>query len=362
MPPRGCGRLGHEVLDYQSKTSRAMRANVPITSLAAALAAVSLATGCGGGDSTGPAAEKTIRVGLVTDINQLNDRGFNHLAYIGLKQAERRLGIQGRVIQSQTAADYIPNFSSLARKGYDLVIGVGYAQGDAVDKVAARWPKTRFAIIDVDQASLKHRPSNVVGLLFREQEVGYLAGYLAALEEKRRPGRDGVASVGGMKEPPVDRFIAGYQAGARKAVPGITVLNGYSQDWDDQAKCKELALDQIAAGAGVVFQVAGGCGLGALDAAGERRVWGIGVDADQSFLGPHVLTSAVKRVDQSVFLTIQSVVRGTFTGGHNAVSGLKQDGVGLGKLSSRILPADRRAVERIRREIVAGELRIPTTV
>ena len=123
-----------------------------------------------------------------------------------------------------------------------------------------------------------------------------------------------ISSVGGFKEPPVDRFIAGYQAGAKEAAPGIEALNGYSQDWDDLAKCKELALNQIPAGAEVVFQVAGGCGLGALDAASERDVWGIGVDADQSFLGPHVLTSAQKKVDQAVFQTIKSVQDGDLAG------------------------------------------------
>src|SRR5213075_1301466 len=124
------------------------------------------------------------------------------------------------------------------------------------------------------------------------------------------------------KEPPVDRFIAGYQAGARRAVPGIQLLNAYSQDWEDEAKCKELALGEIARGANVVFQVAGGCGLGALDAAKEKRVWGIGVDADQSFLGPHILTSAEKNVDRAVFLAIQQVANGTFKGG-DVVYGLK---------------------------------------
>jgi basic membrane protein A len=162
-------------------------------------------------------------------------------------------------------------------------------------------------IIDVDQSGLKGKPANVVGMLFREEQVGYLAGYLAALEAKRMPGPQVISSVGGFKEPPVDRFIAGYQAGAKAAAPGIKTLNGYSSDWDDQAKCKELALNQIQAGSKVVFQVAGGCGLGALDAARERKVWGIGVDADQSFLGPHVLTSAQKKVDEGVFRTIKSV-------------------------------------------------------
>ena len=115
---------------------------------------------------------------------------------------------------------------------------------------------------------------------------------------------------------------------AKAADPGITVLNGYSEDFGDQAKCKQIALNQIERGAGVIFQVAGGCGLGALDAAREKGVWGIGVDADQSFLGPHILTSAVKRVDTAVFLAIKSVVDGTFKGG-NIVFGLKENGVDI---------------------------------
>src|SRR5207245_782235 len=110
-------------------------------------------------------------------------------------------------------------------------------------------------------------------------------GYLAALMEKRRPGKDVIGSVGGYKIPTVDAYIAGYQAGARKADPRITMLNGYADSFVNPAKCGAVALDQIARGAGVVFQVASACGLGALDAARDRGVWGIGVDIDQSSLG-----------------------------------------------------------------------------
>ena len=194
---------------------------------------VVLAAGCGGSSKSSKGtttAHKQIKVGLVTDINQLNDRGFNHLAYVGLLRAERELGIQGRVYQSGSAQDYIPNLAQFAQQHYDLVISVGFAQADAVANVAKRFPNTHFAIIDVDAATLKGKPKNVLGLLFREQEVGYLAGYLAGLVEKQKPGPDVIGSVGGMKEPPVDRFIAGYQAGAKKADPGIKVLNAYSQD------------------------------------------------------------------------------------------------------------------------------------
>ena len=340
-----------------------------LTFLPAFLALALLLGACGGDDDEagtttgGTSAAKTIRVGLVTDLGQLNDRGFNQLAYQGLKRAQRELGIEGRVVQSASAADYIPNMRRLARDGYDLIIGVGFAQGDAIDTVASRFPQGRFAIIDVDQSSLKHKPKNVTGLIFKEQEVGYLAGYLAGLEEKKRSGPDVIGSVGGFKEPPVDRFIAGFRAGAEKAAPGIKLLNGYSSDWDDQAKCKELALNQIGQGAGVVFQVAGGCGLGALDAARQEKVWGIGVDADQSFLGPHVLTSAQKKVDSAVFATIKSVQDGTWQGGRNVTFGLRQNGVGLGTISKKVGPEEREALAKITDEIAKGEIgEIPTKV
>ena len=235
------------------------------------------------------------------------------------------------------------------------------AQGDAIATVAKKYPDIDFAIVDVDQTGLKGAPPNVRGLLFREEQVGYLAGYLAALEAKRAGGKE-VSAVGGFKEPPVDRFIAGYKAGATAAVPGIAVKWGYSQDWDDQAKCKELALTQIGAGSKAVFQVAGGCGLGALLAAKEKKVWGIGVDGDQSFLGPHVLTSALKGVDSAVFLTIQAVKDGTFAGG-NGTFGLDQDGVGLGTFSPNADSADIDATKKVEKEIADGTItNIPTTV
>ncbi|MCZ7588218.1 MAG: BMP family ABC transporter substrate-binding protein [Gaiella sp.] len=341
---------------------------------AVAAAALVLAAGCGGSDETSGAATETttgttttaptssLKVGLVADAGQLNDNGFNELAYKGLKRAERELGVTGRVVEAKTAADYIPNMSTLARQGFDLVIGVGFAQGDAIAAAAKRFPDTRFAIVDVDQTSLEGKPANVQGLLFREEQVGYLVGYLAALEAKRA-GSTSISAVGGFKEPPVDRFIAGYRAGAEAAVPGTKVAYGYSQDWEDQAKCKELALNQIAAGSRVVFQVAGGCGLGALSAAKDEGVWGIGVDGDQSFLGPHVLTSALKGVDSAVFLTIRSVENGTFAGGKNVVFGIDQDGVGLGTLSPNANADDVAAVEEVEQQMAGGGITgIPTTV
>jgi len=320
---------------------------------------------CGGDDSASDeqataTQRPEFKIALVTDVGQLNDRGFNQLAYEGLQRAGRELGVDIRVVQSESASDYVPNHTTLARQGFDLIIGVGFAQGEAVASAAKSFPDSRYAIIDVDQTTLPGKPPNVLGVLFREEEAGYLAGVLAGLSAKEPSPI--IGSVGGYKEPPVDRFIAGYQAGAKHSQPGIRTLNGYSSDWDDQAKCKEIALNQISRGASVVFQVAGGCGLGALDAAQERRVWGIGVDADQAFLGNHVLTSAMKRVDEAVFRISRSVTDGTWKGGVNVTFGLAEDGVGLGTINANVSEEDRRMLEDVRREILAGEIDIPRSL
>jgi basic membrane protein A len=329
------------------------------------------AAGCGGssnsstGDTTTSgtttSAGSDFKVGLITDIGGLNDRGFNHLAYVGLQNAERDLGVQGRVVQSKSPSEYVPNLSALARQGYNLVIGVGFTEIEAMKAVAKSFPKTHFAIVDVSNAD-EGNAKNVEGLLFKEQEVGYLAGYAAALAAKAK-GANAVSSVGGQKQPPVDRYIAGYQAGAKAAVPGIKTLNNYSQDFANQAKCKEIALNQIAAGSAVVFQVAGGCGLGALDAAKAKGVWGIGVDADQSFLGTYILTSALKGVDRAVFLSIKDAQSGNFKGGQDAVYGLDKKGVGLGKFSPNTPAGIEAKVKEVQQEIISGKIKnIPTTV
>ena len=300
---------------------------------------------------------------LVTDAGQLNDHGFNQLAYAGLLHAQRALGIDAKVYQATSSQSYIPNLARAAQNGAVLVISVGFDQASAIATAAKSFPKTHFAIIDVDQKTLTGKPKNVEGLIFREQQVGYLAGYLAGLLEKSRGSHATIGSVGGEKQPPVDRYIAGYQAGALKADPSVKLLNAYSQDWVDQAKCKIAALNQIGQGANIVFQVAGGCGLGVLDAAKEKHVWGIGVDADQSYLGPQVLTSAMKRVDTSVYATVKQALAGRFHGGTNAVFDLHNNGVGLGKISPQVSKADVAKVKAIARQIADGTIgRIPTTV
>jgi basic membrane protein A len=342
------------------------------------LALALVAAGCGGDDDdddaapadTGAVEEPTteeaepIKVGLVTDIGGLNDRGFNSLANQGLERAASELGAEIRVLESTSDADYIPNLSTLAEEGYNLIISVGFLMGEATHQAAEAFPDTNFAIIDFayggegcEETNSCELP-NLQGLLFKEQETGYLAGYLAGLVTESNT----ISSVGGIKIPPVDRFIAGYQAGAAASNPDVKTLNGYSEDFVDQAKCKELALDQIAEGSDVVFQVAGGCGLGALDAAAEEGVWGIGVDADQAFLGEHVLTSALKRVDEAVYQTIQAQADGSFTGGSVTLFGLAEEGVGLGEFSPN---APQEAIDEALAQIpsiVDGSITVPDTL
>jgi len=334
-----------------------------VVSLALALGA----TACGGDDSTttgaAPAtggdtdtvAAPALKVGLVTDIGGLNDKSFNQLANAGLERASDELGVEIRVIESKSDADYIPNLQSLAEDGYDLVIAVGFLMQEATQQAAATYPDTNFAIID---ATFDPALPNSVGLLFKEQEAGYLVGYLAGLVTESNT----VSSVGGLKIPPVDHYIAGFAKGAKDANPDVKVLNGYSQDFVDQAKCKEVALDQISNGSDVVFQVAGGCGLGALDAADQEGAWGIGVDADQAYLGDHILTSALKRVDEAVFKTIQSAVDGSFAGGTAVVFGLADDGVGVGEINSAVPQEDVDAMNAQVDGIVSGEIEVPDTV
>jgi basic membrane protein A and related proteins len=293
--------------------------------------------GGGGGGGGGEAEKPAIKAGLVTDIGGLNDRSFNFLANKGLEDAESDLGVTGRVFISKSNGDYVPNLQTSAQGQNDLTVSVGFLMGDATATVAGKFPKNNFAIVDFSAAGLKGKPQNVEGLLFKEQEAGYLAGYLAGLWAKDNNANT-VSTVGGQKIPPVDHYIAGFQKGATDANPQIKTLNGYSQDFVDQAKCKEIALDQIAQGSKVVFQVAGQCGLGALDAAKEKGVQGIGVDADQA-----------------VFDAIKRVQDGSFKGGTDVIATVENGGVGLGKIG----PAGTKYADQMKEvqdKVASGEI------
>jgi len=279
------------------------------------------AVGCGGDDDAGG---EGISVGLVTDTGGVNDRGFNEFSIAGLDQAAEELGVETRIYVSRNADDYLPNLTEAAEDGHGLVIAVGFLIAPSAVQVAQEYPDTSFAGVDhfyggdgCEEQGTCEQP-NAVGMQYPSEEAGYLAGIVAAMMTETNT----VSTVGGIKIPPVDNWIAGFQQGVADTNPDVETLNAYSQDFVDQAKCKEIALDQISQGSDVVFQVAGDCGLGAIDAACEQGKHAIGVDADQSAQGDCVITSALKPLQTSVFSLIESFVNGEFPGGQNLFFGV----------------------------------------
>jgi basic membrane protein A len=312
-------------------------------------------TSASGGSSSGGG----FKVGLVTDIGGLNDHGFNHLSYQGLLQAESQLGVKGTVLQSQSGSDYVPNLTRLAAAGNKLVIAVGFLMAAPLQQVALKYPNTHFAIIDSPGGTAPDTAKNIEGIDFAEQQAGYPAGYLAGLYLKAH-NYTTASTVGGQSIPPVNLYIAGFQAGVKAADPSAKLLNAYSQDFVAQDKCKELALNQINAGSKVVFQVAGACGLGAISAAVQNKDQAIGVDADQSYLSTqYVLTSAEKKVDVGVFTAIKNLQNGKFSS--NLQEDITNGGVGIGKIG----PAGAQYQSRIN-DIIAkmksGAIKPPTTL
>lgn len=311
-----------------------------------------------------------VRVAIVTDIGGLNDKGFNQLSNVGLKRAVRELGVEGRAYITNSANDRTSNLRTAAQSGYGLVLPIGiYFAFGPIDAVAPSFPNTKFAGIDVLWSDLKEKPTNVRGVQFREQEAGYLVGYIAGLRTRDEPGRDVISAVGANRVPAIVRFIAGYRAGAKRANRRVQVLVNYANDptFADQAKCKETTLNQIERGSRIAFMVAGACGLGGHQAAKERRIWSIGVDADQYFLGRHVLTSATKRVDVAVFDMIRAYQRNPsgFRGGINSNYTVRNNGVGFGRLSLRLSKAKRtqytRKANAIRKLIISGKIKPPAS-
>lgn len=335
----------------------------PIAALA--MVAVIVAALAGTGAAAPAKKQAGYSAGLVSDVGRFNDKGFNQSQLKGLKFAQAHIpGLTTTALESHSSSEYLPNFASLARKGVNILIGAGFLLANQEATVAKQFPNTKFAITDYDVSGAPFngkKSPNVEGLTYATQENSYLVGCIASSMAKIK-GSTMIGVVGGVKIPPVDTFLAGYQAGAAKCNPGTKVLVGYSQDFVDQAKCKTVAQNQIDQGAAVVFAVAGPCGLGALDAAKQAGVYGVGVDVDQSYLGPYILTSAVKRVDNGVYLAIKGAESGQFKGGSNLVFNLKNNGVALGKISKVVPASVLKKVALLRAQIVSGKIKPPTKV
>ncbi len=354
---------------------------------ASTLIATFIAAACGGGAGTAsptPSAPATsaaasttaaptatpvaIKVGLVTDVGGLNDKSFNALANQGRLDAEKDFKVQTSVTESKKQEDYVPNLTNYAQQKYDLIIAVGFLMTNATWKVAKQFPDVKFAIIDgapSDDSGKTENLPNVANLFFKEQEAGYLVGVIAATMAKDKVGKathNTVCSMGGIPIPPVDRYIAGYQDAIKTVSPTTTILNGYSNDFVDQAKGKEVGLNHISRSCDILFQVAGASGLGYIAAAKEKGVYAIGVDADQAYVAPGtVITSALKRVNKAVYDAVKAVTTSTFKAGDNFFSAVN-DGVGYGTLDP-VVPANARsAADQALTDIKSGKITPKDTV
>ncbi len=345
-----------------------MKSKITIVLLLAVFAFASLS--CGNSSAAGEETGK-IKVGIVFDIGGKNDRSFNAAAWEGVKRANKDFDIVLRDVEPGNPTSIEPAMRAFAERGFDLIIGVGFAQGPIMQKVATDFPDIKFAIIDGVILDKNGKPfPNVADLVFREHEGSYLVGMLAA--QKSKSGVLGF--VGGMDIPLIHRFETGYAEGAKAVNPNIKIYDNYvgvtDSAWNNPGKGKELALSQIEKGADVIFTAAGNSGLGAFDAVeqygknpqtGEANKFVIGVDSNQNGQKPgFVLTSMVKRVDNAVYDVVKEVLDGKFEGGFHTF-GLDKDGVAYAmddNNKSLITPEMLEKVEAAKSKIVAGEIKV----
>ena len=312
-----------------------------------------------------------IRVGIVFDIGGKNDRSFNAAAWEGVKRAQEDLDICLYDVEPGNPTSIEPAMRAFAEKNFDMIIGVGFAQGPIMQKVALDYPNNKFAIIDgvIFEKDGKTPLKNVASLVFREHEGSYLVGMIAASKSK-----SGILGfLGGMDIPLIHRFAKGYEEGARSVNPNIKVVVNFvgvtDGAWNNPGKGKELSLAQIEKGADVIFTAAGNSGLGAFDAVeqygknaeGEANKFVIGVDSNQNGVKPgFVLTSMVKKVDNAVYDVVKEILNGRFEGGFH-VFGLDKDGVAyaLDDYNRALIPQDViQKVEEARTKIGTGEIKV----
>lgn len=349
-----------------------------------------LLTACGStatGNNPGPGGStpstQHISVALVTDIGGLNDGGFNQLSNEGYTKAQQQYGFKRDVIQTASQNDYVQNLTTAAQQA-DMVIAVGFLMQTPLDRVAKQFPTKKFAIVDgcavpdPAKGDCENLP-NVAQLFFKEQEAGCTVGAMAAQMEldgkSKVPKLFGLAkktigAVGGLPIPPVDRYIAGYKFCAQKVDKDINVVVSYSNDFTDPTKCKAAADSQITdEHADIVFQVAGGCGIGVLDSATAKNVYSIGVDADQSKdssgkARPSVITSALKRVDTAVYDIINDAQNGQYAGfvANPTKFDLAHDGVGFATPSSAVPQDAISKAQDFANQIKTGTLVVPEKI
>ena len=311
-------------------------------------------TACGG-SAEGEAettAEKTYKVGLVADIGGVEDQSFNQSAWEGLKKAAEDFDIEVNYLSSSSDADYSPNIETFIDEEYDLIICVGYPFADPLRVAAEANPDVNFAIID-DSACADLE--NVTCLTFKQEQASYLVGYVAGLMTEK----DNIGIVIGMASDVMHLFGYGYCAGALDANPNITIQQGNANNFGDPAMGSIITTNFVTNGADVVFHAAGSTGTGVISEAQAKGIKAIGVDSDQSYLAPDtVITSALKRVDNSVYATVEDLVNGTLEGGIK-VFDITNDGVGIAETVDLLPQEVVDAVSEVKEKIYNGEIVVP---
>jgi basic membrane protein A len=317
-----------------------------------------------------PPSGNAVDVGIVFDLGGRGDKSFNDGAYSGGERAERELGAHVRFIEPGDGSDRESGLRLLAAEGMDLVVGVGFIFSDDLTQLAKEYPNTNFAGVDysvgADSAGNPiPPPPNLAALKFREEEGSFLVGALAALVSKTQK----VGFVGGMNFPLIHKFEAGYRAGIKYVCPRCTIISQYAgvtpEAFRNPGRGKELALSQYQQGVDIIYHAAGSTGLGVFEAARQTGKLAIGVDADQYAEAPgHILTSMVKGVDVAVYEASRLVKEGTFRGGIYQL-GLKEGGVGYvyDEHNRALIPdAVHARVEHLKQDIIAGKIKVPSTL
>jgi len=302
-------------------------------------------------------------VALIIAQGGLGDQSYNDLADAGFKKALAETKLVGKPVESKDVVAQGPDILRRASDaGFGLIVDLEYSHGDALQTVAKDYPGTDYVILNQVKSG-----ANVASVLFQEQEGSYLAGALATMVAKDASikgmsGKPVIGVIGGTKSVGIDKFIVGYIQGARAVDPAAQVKVAYSNNFGDPAIGLQMAKAMFDAGANVVYQVAGGTGLGVINAAKEAGKFAIGVDTDQDGIAPGaVLTSMVKRTDVAVETVVKDYADSRFPGGKTVTLGLAQDGVGLSPMKftrDKIPAADLAKIEDMKKKILSGEIKV----
>jgi basic membrane protein A and related proteins len=280
-----------------------------------------------------------MQVCIATNADGLTTQTFNQLAIDGANSS----GVGVKVMQSHSSSDYLGNLEKCTALKPALVIAPAPDMAAAVWRSAQLHPSQPYALVDalpIDENGQQADLANVGDLFFKAQEPAYLVGALAGLMEKEKIGNathNGLGILGSNHGPAVDPYIAGFIAGAKAVDPAVSVSVVYS-DSQDASFCKQLGINQLSAGADILFEVTGRCASGYIDAAYDASAYAIGSDTDEAYLSPAVITSALKLVDRAVAITIQHLQSGHFDAGRQTF-GVRDDAIGFSTPSS-VVPQD----------------------